>query len=760
MISPSETNAFDHHKKALFVGRKKEINQLFEMVNSGQKNVTLLLGEAGIGKSSLLEAFYQRLWDQNQSSYFVGFYDQTKELRSSSLLHPFITALESLLKWGMDTEKFDDKLEESLKRLQNAFIKFLKEKGTEMAGAIIQDIAEKVGLKETLKLAKDFLKTVKAEKSIRMLAESYVSENKGEAVYSYVNILSSLAEEFNDRNFVLIFDQFESVGKASIDFLVDSIMNMPVKFHVIISFRTAEVAWEDTASRKLYDYAVDLVQRQGAKVINIKGLSEEEIGEWVKYAKGIDLPMVPDLKRIRENSSGFPMLLNEWINYSQELNYDEINRNQLCVLVNKRKKKLDDKNENKMLNRMAVLIRPLRMNDLCEYLNVQIDYLQVHLEELEQQELIERKEHSYSWFRHELIQRCIEDGLEEELKKKYHEDAAKFYSRRFEKDKKSGNLRNDTAVGLAYHLHRSGMYEKSYIRNKDLAIRASYVGDLDLAERCYNRAIDDAEQLGRIDQMMECFLDLTHDVYITWGRYHEAYGNYQDLLKFFQIDSEQHVLVLNYMAQLHYIKKQYDEALKNYEESLSVMHNLKNQNKFENQILEAEIAHGAGMVYYDKKKYDEALGFFEKSLDTARRAGSKLGVLSSSCHIANVYRSTRNYEDALNLLKEILPQVRETRNKSLMAEILHGLAKIYDERGQYDEALQLLDDRLSIEKKLGNQSGIAFTLAHIGKVLIKKDRPQIALPYISEAHLILMRLNLPDAELVLEDLRSIEDTKV
>ena len=79
-----------------------------------------------------------------------------------------------------------------MKRLENAFVKFLKEKGTEMAGAIIQDIAEKVGLKETFKMAKDFLKTVKAEKSVRMLAESYVNENSGEAICSYVDILRSL----------------------------------------------------------------------------------------------------------------------------------------------------------------------------------------------------------------------------------------------------------------------------------------------------------------------------------------------------------------------------------------------------------------------------------------------------------------------------------------------------------------------------------------------------------------------------------------
>ena len=79
-----------NNKGSILIGRKKEINQLIESVNSDRKSITLLIGEAGIGKSFLLEEFYQRLWNKNQTSCFVGFYDQTKELRSAKLLHPFI----------------------------------------------------------------------------------------------------------------------------------------------------------------------------------------------------------------------------------------------------------------------------------------------------------------------------------------------------------------------------------------------------------------------------------------------------------------------------------------------------------------------------------------------------------------------------------------------------------------------------------------------------------------------------------------------
>lgn len=83
--------------------------------------------------------------------------------------------------------------------MESAFLKFGKTKGKEILGAIIQDIAEKAGFKETFKLGKEIFKAVDAEKSTRMLASSYVDENKDDIVYSYINILKAIAEEFTDR---------------------------------------------------------------------------------------------------------------------------------------------------------------------------------------------------------------------------------------------------------------------------------------------------------------------------------------------------------------------------------------------------------------------------------------------------------------------------------------------------------------------------------------------------------------------------------
>ena len=515
-----------------FIGRKEAIDQLFESVNSKNTSVTLVLGDEGVGKSMILEEFYRRLWEENQNQFIVGFYDQTKQLRSAKLIHPYISSLESLIKWHTNTKTFDDQFKETIKRLQKAFLKFGKEKAVEITSAIIQDIAEKAGLKETLKIAKDFLKMYKAEKSVTMLAEGFVNDNKGDIIESYIGILSSLAEAFNQQKFILIFDQFESVGMASIRFLIDLIMNlnmrMPSRFHVIISFRIKESNLDNESDNNLYDYISKEIRREKPQIITVEGLSEQEIDEWIKTIRDIDLPN-HDLKRIRELSGGFPILLDEWISRSDTLNYEEIDRQTLCESILGHIKGLND-DDIKKLNQIAVLYQFVPPGDLAELFELgSTKDLDPLINRLIEHDIFERK-NDRIWFRHGLLQKCIEDRIPEESKLVYHLEAASFYLELFEANKNSSNNSNDIALAFAYHLHYAGDHEKSYDENMRLATGASVIGDLDIAELCYKRAVEDARQLQNIYDMLHCYLELAHNVYVVWGRYKEASKYYNDIL--------------------------------------------------------------------------------------------------------------------------------------------------------------------------------------------------------------------------------------
>lgn len=49
-----------------------------------------------------------------------------------------------------------------------------------------------------------------------MLAQQYIADHRDEARESYLEIFKAIADEFQERR-ILMFDQFEHVGKASTD---------------------------------------------------------------------------------------------------------------------------------------------------------------------------------------------------------------------------------------------------------------------------------------------------------------------------------------------------------------------------------------------------------------------------------------------------------------------------------------------------------------------------------------------------------------
>jgi AAA+ ATPase superfamily predicted ATPase len=431
-------------------GREKEMEYLYSVLDNARNSITYIIGESGIGKSSLLEEFYNRI-DKRNSDLLIGFYSKDNLLigESMSTIYPFVNILSNLLDWARRNERPNEKIKGIMSRIETALIDFAKEKGSEMVGAIIHDAAKKLGLDKTLETMEPLIIKLKGSQSAITLATNYAHENSNEPIISFVGIIQTILKQFGNRHLVLIFDQFESVRKSSIDFLINFIrlMQSNYKFHIIVSFKVEEQKWSDTVARELYAYASQHLQELGAKQLKLVGLSEESIGSWIKCIRNVNLDY-DKLKEIKKYSAGFPILLKEWIENTKTFDHNEIDRDGLCIYVCLRRKSLsedDDIKLNKLviLAQLPVTIKQLTQHDTIfkefyEFIGIDADYYPRFIERLVEKDLFERTSDGYAWFKHELIQMCLEDRIKNEylnIYVDYHSNAAKFYQKLLEKSR-------------------------------------------------------------------------------------------------------------------------------------------------------------------------------------------------------------------------------------------------------------------------------------------------------------------------------------
>ena len=287
-------------EKAFIIGREEEIQELLSDLKESKKTIRLLHGEAGVGKSRVLDAFYQILKQDNnyRNTHFVGYYDKSKAVivEPTSYLYPFEECLLDLIKSIKDSQNTKEQVSSFLDRLKESAIIFAKQEGKDIAIAIIDDLIKKAGFEETASFGKRFISVFKGTKSsITKIEESLSKYQEDDVFRAYLALFEGLAKEYTNREFVLIFDQFESVGKHSIDFLLNLIKFLPAeRFHLIIGFQTKDRTWHERTIRALFEETRDkIVIDLGGKELELTGLHVNAIGEWIKLERNITLPLHP-----------------------------------------------------------------------------------------------------------------------------------------------------------------------------------------------------------------------------------------------------------------------------------------------------------------------------------------------------------------------------------------------------------------------------------------------------------------------------------
>jgi tetratricopeptide (TPR) repeat protein len=231
-------------------------------------------------------------------------------------------------------------------------------------------------------------------------------------------------------------------------------------------------------------------------------------------------------------------------------------------------------------------------------------------------------------------------------------------------------------------------------------------------------------------------------------------------------DAHLSAVKLNQMAESSFKNRDYENALRFYNEALNINRSIENidgiainiiniaatyrklgdkdnAHKQIDEILNAspiaynsmhmlEAAFLKAMLYFDEKNYDKTLEWTDRALSFCQsQQCSNMGKVYNLK--GRAYLEKGNIASAISYGNKGLELNRSHENKQEEANSLRILAEARLIKGEYDKAKRLYEDALSIDKTLGLSKKIAQDLMGMGNVFLKQGNCESAAAYFKRA---------------------------
>ncbi|MCJ7767571.1 tetratricopeptide repeat protein [Candidatus Bathyarchaeota archaeon] len=728
-----------------FYGRSKEM-ELYETLLQSPKGALIFRGEHGIGKTELVRQLVLQARTHKEYRIACGYVEAWPSMLATD---PFVDVLARVLDSIIELESTSERIRARLEKLARALV----EEATALVGALLTDLAQKLVGKETIDTVRNVLRRCKARKSELDQARSTLVSKPRSFTYAVNTVLSAIHRSNPDLKILLVFDQFERISESAWWILLDLIRGSPEQVYVLAAFRHEA----ESIQRSLEKFLLEGSRIEGVRTKELQGLEPEEIGDWIQRERHVG-PLSPQLSRIRRNSGGFPILLAPWIHRSASLDPEELKvadlRKSVCEEVTRRITEQPlDLAVVRFLHQLSVLQfpPPMEAGPKCyeELTGVESVVVGSYSELLAKRWILDGNRER-PWFRHELIKLCIEDGLRENERVQLHEKGAAFYQRLFDEARKGGGLVPFSVfVGCGYHFHQSGDYKKSLSHNDSLASFAHAIGELDVADECYRRAIEDARALDDKGSLLRIKADWA-GILATWGKLEEARAIYQEVLPFFEENNDEKsvAIVLANIGHIEKDKSNYCEAELLFKRSLQIYEKLGDQEGVSTSLLDLSLVathrgnyfeaedlcrrslqtstklgdqrriaanlHQLGMITRKFGRYSEAEDLYKRSLEIAEGEADTEGIAGGLGELGNLAWMSSRYDEAERLYKRCLDTMEILGKPKGISACLCQLAIIAEHRGNYSESEQLQKRSLEMAQRLGDQEGISESLQQLG----------------------------------------------
>ena len=177
----------------------------------------------------------------------------------------------------------------------------------------------------------------------------------------------------------------------------------------------------------------------------------------------------------------------------------------------------------------------------------------------------------------------------------------------------------------------------------------------------------------------------------------------------------------NNIANVYYLRSNYDEALKNYKIAL----NIHKERGFIKGI--ASISNNIGNIYTNLGIYPEALKYYLSALKIVEANSDKKMIAIFQNNIGMIYNDMKNLPEALKYYDMALKIQKELQLSQDEAHTHYNIGMLYSREKKFTEALGQYDMAMKVFEEMNDKVGVAGICQSKGNIYSKQNRNRDAL---------------------------------
>jgi tetratricopeptide (TPR) repeat protein len=190
--------------------------------------------------------------------------------------------------------------------------------------------------------------------------------------------------------------------------------------------------------------------------------------------------------------------------------------------------------------------------------------------------------------------------------------------------------------------------------------------------------------------------------------------------------------VYNTRGEIQTLEGKYGEALS------ALFDALKHFEKAKDNVGLARVNNNIGLIHYYQKNYEEALKYFNQALETA----DETRVGDASLYIGRVYIEQNNYSEAERYLKKALNIGEKNEDKYIISDCYYLLGRIDAFYGENTRAMDYFKKAIAMKEELEDGQGIALCLIHSGNLYLNGKDADNALSSFQRASEMAVELGI------------------